>query len=269
MGALNQLNSGTTTFFEWCHNNKTPEHTDASIDALFDAGIRAVFGHGTVKPKPKEGEPHFSEIRHPVGEIKRLRNGRLSDDKALVTLAMCILGPDYATREVTLEDFRMAREFDILSSAHIWGRDDRRVKEGYHLIAGEGLLTPKHNVVHGNYLDDAELKVIVDSGAFVTSTPPVELQSGHGEPLSRKVLALGGHPSLGADLEIPVAGDMFHVMRYTLQMVRLFDNRERAVSRMPIMELNHLSRQALEWTTLNNARTLCLMDRIGSLTPGK
>ena len=269
LGALNQLNSGTTTFFEWCHNNKTPEHTNASIDALFDAGLRAVFGHGTVKPKPKEGEPHFSEIPHPMGEIKRLRSSRLSDDRALVTLAMCILGPDYATREVTLEDFRMARELDILSSAHIWGRDDRRVKEGYHLIAREGLLGPKHNVVHGNYLDDAELKVIVDSGASVTSTPTVELQSGHGEPLPRRVLAMGGRPSLGADLEINVAGDMFHVMRYTLQTVRLFNNREKAASRMPIMELNHFSRQALEWATLNNAKALGLEDRIGSLTPGK
>jgi 5-methylthioadenosine/S-adenosylhomocysteine deaminase len=269
LGSLNQLNSGTTTLFEWCHNNKTPEHTDASIDALFDSGIRSIFGHGTVKPKPREGEPHFSEIPHPIGEIKRLRNSRLSDNRGLVTLAMCILGPDYATQEVTLEDFRMARELDILSSAHIWGRDDRRVKDGYHLIAREGLLGPKHNVVHGNYLDDAELKVIVDSGASVTSTPPVELQSGHGEPLTRRVLALGGRPSLGADLEITVAGDMFHVMRYALQTIRLFDNRERAGSRMPIMELNHLSRQALEWATVNNARALGLGDRIGSLTPGK
>ena len=78
------MNCGTTTIFEWCHNNKTPEHTDASLDAVFDSGIRAVFGHGTIKPEPKEGEPHFSEIPHPRDLVERLRKGRLSDDEARV-----------------------------------------------------------------------------------------------------------------------------------------------------------------------------------------
>ena len=33
-GALNQLNAGTTTLVDWCHNNPTPEHTDAAIEGL-------------------------------------------------------------------------------------------------------------------------------------------------------------------------------------------------------------------------------------------
>ncbi len=270
VGTLNQLNSGATTIFDWCHNNKTPEHSDASIDALFDSGIRAVFGHGTVKPKQKEGEPHFSEIPHPRSELLRLRKGRLSDEKGLVTLAACILGSDYATKEVTLTDFRMVKELDILSSAHIWGRDDRRVKEGYHLLAKEGLLGPKHNLVHGNLLDDAELKVIVDSGVSVTSSATVELASRGAEPLIRRVLALGGFPSIGSDIEVSVAGDMFHVMRYALQTTRLFSNLERQANGLPPSEkAEFFSRDALKWATINNAKALCMEDRIGSLTPGK
>ena len=34
IGALNQLNGGVTTLFDWCHNNPTPEHSDGAIDAL-------------------------------------------------------------------------------------------------------------------------------------------------------------------------------------------------------------------------------------------
>jgi 5-methylthioadenosine/S-adenosylhomocysteine deaminase len=34
MGALNQLDGGVTTLVDWCHNNPTPAHTDAAIDAL-------------------------------------------------------------------------------------------------------------------------------------------------------------------------------------------------------------------------------------------
>ena len=33
VGALNQINCGTTTLVDWCHNNPTPAHNDAGIDA--------------------------------------------------------------------------------------------------------------------------------------------------------------------------------------------------------------------------------------------
>ena len=32
-GSLNQLNGGTTTLADWCHNNPTPAHNDAAITA--------------------------------------------------------------------------------------------------------------------------------------------------------------------------------------------------------------------------------------------
>ena len=52
-GALNQLNCGTTTLVDWCHNNPTPRHTDAAIAGLRESGIRAAFFHGSPKPDPK------------------------------------------------------------------------------------------------------------------------------------------------------------------------------------------------------------------------
>ena len=107
-GALTQIDAGTTTIFDWCHNNSTPEHTDAAVDALFDSGIRAIFGHGTIKPKPQPGQAHFSQVPHPVKEIDRLRRGRFAGDDGLVSLAMAILGPDYSTLEVCRQDFRAA-----------------------------------------------------------------------------------------------------------------------------------------------------------------
>ncbi len=269
IGALAQIHAGTTTLFDWCHNNATPAHTDAAIDALFDSGIRALFGHGTPKPDPKEGEPHYSTIPHPEDEIRRLRTGRLSGDAALVTLAMAILGPDYSTLEVALHDFRLAREWGLLSSAHIWGTADRLVKEGYFRLEREGLLGPDHNVVHGNYLDDDELLVIVDSVASVTATPPVELQKHPAESLPGRVLELGGRPSIGADIEIYAGGDMFHVMRFALQGQRIFDNISYAAAGAGGEKTILPARRALEWATINNARALGLEDRIGSLTPGK
>ena len=38
MGALTSINSGITTLVDWCHNNPTPDHTDAAIDGLEEFG---------------------------------------------------------------------------------------------------------------------------------------------------------------------------------------------------------------------------------------
>src|SRR5690242_9674557 len=56
IGALSQLDAGTTTLVDWCHNNPTPDHTDRDVDALVESGIRAVFMHGSPKPDPKPGQ---------------------------------------------------------------------------------------------------------------------------------------------------------------------------------------------------------------------
>jgi 5-methylthioadenosine/S-adenosylhomocysteine deaminase len=292
MGALGQVDSGVTTIFDWCHNNSTPAHTDAAIDALFASGIRAVFGHGTVKPKPKPGEPHFSQIPHPMAEIRRLRQGRLSNDGSLVALAMAILGPDYSTLDVCRSDFRAARDLALLSSAHVWGRANRLVAGGYGAIAAEGLLGPDHNITHGNYIDDDELKIIVDSGASVTSTATIEMGNHVRPPLTGRVQRLGGSPSIGVDSEVKTKGDMFAEMRFALQIQRLFANLETVrniesaqdgeaaefarnnlstigTGGSLIKEQSFKTRDALEWATTNNAKALRLDHLIGSLTPGK
>lgn len=292
VGCYNQLDAGTTTVFDWCHNNSTPDHTDAGVDGLSASGIRAVFGHGTVKPKPKEGEPHFSTIPHPISEIERLRKGQYFSSEGLLTLAMCILGPDYSTIDVNLHDFRAARELDLLSSAHIWGRDNRLVPEGYRRIAKEGLLGPDHNMAHANYMDDDEIQLIVDCGASITSTSPVEIRTHVREPVIGRVIAAGGKPSIGVDSEVVVTGDMFNTMRVAISVQRIFNNlktAERIESNEDpegakyakenlkqigtggsiIKEISVRAREALEWATINNARALRLDHKIGSLTPGK
>src|SRR6202035_2437875 len=115
MGGLNQIHCGTTTLVDWCHNNPTPDHTDAAIDGLDEAGIRAVFLHGSPKPNPKPGQRHFSEIPMPRSEVRRLRAGRFAGDDGLITFGLAILGPYYSTDEVTREDVMLARELDLIA----------------------------------------------------------------------------------------------------------------------------------------------------------
>ena len=270
IGALNQINLGATTIFDWCHNNATSAHTDGAIQGLKESGIRAVFGHGSPKPDAKKGSLPFTHIPHPRSELERLRKGSLSDDHGIITLAMAALGVDFSTWEVTEHDFRLAKELDLIISAHVWGAPNRINPDGYKKLSKLGLLDKRHNMVHGNYLTDPELKIVIDSGASVTITPEVEIQMGHGSPLIGRVRAMGGKPSLGVDIESNISGDMFTVMRMALQPQRMIDNQGVAVAtKAPAQALSIKPREALQWATIDSARALGLDRKVGSLKPGK
>jgi 5-methylthioadenosine/S-adenosylhomocysteine deaminase len=268
MGALNQINAGATTLVDWCHNNATPDHTDAAVKGLSDAGIRAVFLHGSTKPDPKPGQKHFSEIPMPRPEIERLRKGRFAAD-GLMTLGLAILGPYYSIWDVTRADVKLADEFDLICSMHVGGGVPM-VADGFERLAAEGLIGKNFNVVHGNDIKPEVLRTIVERGGNFTVTAEVELQMGYGDPLTGALHALGSPVSIGTDVEAAARGDMFTAMRVTLQ-----HERNRAITatlretgqrpeRMPVT-----CRHALEWATVNGTRMAGLDHRAGSLTPGK
>jgi len=268
MGALNQINGGATTLVDWCHNNPTPEHTDAAVKGLSDAGIRAVFLHGSPKPNPKPGQKHFSEIPMPRSEIERLRKGRFAAD-GLMTLGLAILGPYYSIWEVTRADVALANELDLICSMHVGGGVPM-VADGFERLAREGLIGANFNVVHGNDIKPEVIRAIVERGGLFTVTAEIELQMGYGHPLTGALMALSSPVSIGTDVEPAARGDMFTAMRVTLQHERF-----RAITRtlhqtgerpeqMPVT-----CRQALEWTTVNGARMAGLGHRTGSLAPGK
>jgi 5-methylthioadenosine/S-adenosylhomocysteine deaminase len=268
VGALHQLHAGTTTLADWCHVNHTPEHTDAAIDGLEASGIRAAFLHGSPKPDPDPGQPHFSEIPIPRAEIERLRRGRLASDDALVTLGLAVLGPQMSVWSVCDADFRLARDLGLVASMHVSG--PLLTPDGFERLAAAGLIGPRTNVVHGNDLTPAQLRLLADAGASFTVAPEVELQMGFGEPLTGRLRALGCPVSLGSDIGSAGAGDMFGVARFALQARRHADTlAHRAASGAPPPAVGVPVREALRWATLDGARMLCLDRRIGSLTPGK
>ncbi|MGH6997457.1 MAG: amidohydrolase family protein, partial [Phenylobacterium sp.] len=149
VGALAQIDAGTTTLVDWCHNNPTPDHTDAAVEALAESGIRGAFFHGSPKPDAQPGQPHFSEVPHPATEVERLRRGRFSSDDGLLTLGLAILGPHYSTLPVALADFRLARDLGLVASMH-QGGGPARSPGGWEALIEAGLVGPRVNIVHGN-----------------------------------------------------------------------------------------------------------------------
>ena len=271
VGALNQINAGVTTVFDWCHNNPTPAHSDRAIDGLTESGIRAVFGHGTPKPKLNEGGVPTEEHLHPPQEVKRIRSERLAADDGLVTMAMCIRGPDLAGLEACAHDISLAKEFGLIASMHIGGRTmaNRRTPDGTAQLAKAGLLGPHINVVHGNKLTDEEIALYVDAGASFTMTPEVEMQMGHGYPVTGRVRRHGIEPSVGIDVESNIGTNVLQAARFALQVQRGLDNAETNARGEEVKETSIPARRALEWATIEGAKALGLDRKIGSLAPGK
>lgn len=269
MGALTSINSGTTTIVDWCHNNPTPEHTDAAIDGLEESGIRAAFFHGSPKPNPKPGEKHFSEQSMPRTEVERLMKGRFSRRDGLLSLGLAILGPTYSVWDVTRRDMELAKETGLIVSMHVGG-GAAMVPDGFERLAAEKLLSAKVNIVHGNNLSDHVLKITTHAGVQYTVTADVEFQMGFCDPLTGKLRALKSPVSIGTDVEMSARADLFGCMRATLQAQRNLDNIEHWKAHNAAPEKVSITcREALEWATVNGAKMLHQEDRIGSLTPGK
>ena len=273
MGALNQINGGTTTVLDWCHVVRDAEMTDAAIDGLAESGLRAVFARGTSKPPPDPAgrQPPWWEVHYPREEIARLRRGRLGNDRGRITLAMATLGPDLATWEVAREEVRIAREHGLLHSAHTWGRAGRRrVEDGYWRLAKEGLLGPDHNIAHGNGLGDEELAMLLDHGCSLTATCLAEMLNSERVAVPGRVARAGGLPSLGTDVCTYFNSSMLAELRRAFVMQREADNRALAAhGAWPSTAHATRTRDAVTWATLGGAKALRLDHRIGTLTPGK
>lgn len=272
-GAMNQLNAGTTTLVDWCHNNPTPEHADAAVDALDRSGIRAAFFHGSPKPDPKPGQAPFWEVPHPRSEIERLKADPRFATGGLLSLGMAILGPNYSTLQVAVADFVLAREHGLIASMH-QGGGVPRAADGWDVLEREGLLGSATNIVHGNDLSDGRLSRFSELGVSFSVTPENEMAQGHGHPIIGRLRARGVMPSIGADLESSLSGEMLTAARIALAHQRALDNqafRQAASGSDPVIPPTSTTRtvEALQWVTTAGARMLGQSHRIGSISPGK
>jgi 5-methylthioadenosine/S-adenosylhomocysteine deaminase len=142
--------------------------------------------------------------------------------------------------------------------------------DAFRQLAREGLITPKVNVVHGNGMDDDELRVLIDYGATFTITPEIEMQMGFSLCITGRLLAGGARPSLGVDTETSSSSEIFQVMRFAMQLQRYLDHQsawQGAGAPMAVVSVS--AREVLRWATAEGARAAGLDGEIGALAPGK
>lgn len=256
-GALNQLNCGTTSVGDWCHNVLSPEHADAAVEGLVQAGIRAVFLHGTPYRSP--------DTPHPLAEIDRLLDGPVRDH-ALLTLGMALQGPQYSSAETALADFRAGAERGLVVSMHQSGGEP---SPGWDAVRAAGLFSSLTNIVHGADLPDDWIKTLVEAGVTFTTTPENELGQGHGTPITGSLLSLGAAPSLGTDIDTAVPGTVLTAARIALAHQRsLAHAHHRQTTGMYANTPSVTGKQALAWATVEGAKALGLADKVGRIEVG-
>ncbi|MCD2172523.1 amidohydrolase family protein [Rhizobium sp. C4] len=264
LGSLEALDAGITTLYDWSHNNNSPDHSDAAVRGLKDAGMRAVFGYGNSN---REWVP-VSSLPSDFADVKRVRDTHFASDDGLVTMAFAARGPQFATLDVTEEDFRKARELGLRITVHVgdglWGMNKPLVQ-----LNDRGLLADDTTYVHCTTLHDEDFKLMADTGGTASISPDLELNMGHGFPATLKLLQFGVRPSISIDIVTTVAGDMFNAMRALLSGTRSVVNdialrEKRTVDPLPLM-----TRDVLEFATLRGAIACGLGHKTGSLTKGK
>ncbi|WP_202076508.1 amidohydrolase family protein [Caldalkalibacillus salinus] len=264
-GALEALDAGVTTLLDYSML-ETPEHADACIKGLQDAHVRGVFAHGP------SGDGKYwsrdSELRHPE-DSRRVKAAYFQSDDQLLTMALGIRGPEFSAWETAVDDIQLARELDCIAAMHIgfgtWGPHDHSIQRLYDA----NLLGPDLNLVHVNTVQDHEYKLIAETGASVSVTPEVEMMMGHGYPITGKVHKHDGLVTLGVDVVVSTAGDMFSQMKFALQAERAIQNQQILESGEMPQELQITTDDMLQFAIPNGAKALGLDHKIGTLEVGK
>lgn len=266
LGAVSALDSGITTMLDWSHVQNSPEHADAAILGLQDAGIRGVFAHGW--PLVDGASWMFDSARGHPEDIRRLRSRYFSSDDQLLTLAMAGRGPEMARRETWLGDLRLARELDIRSTIHMGAYSRNASVRAIAQMNDAGVLGDDLTFVHCCFCGDDEIAMMAHHGVSASLGVHCELNAqGIGDiPLDR-LLAAGIRPSLSGDTETKCSGDMFTQMRHAFAHYRSWmgGNHSHARNAPATISL----RDVLEFATIAGARANGLEHKVGSLTPGK
>ncbi|MFT4011518.1 MAG: amidohydrolase family protein [Nocardioidaceae bacterium] len=262
ISTLGALDAGITSMLDFFHNPRTPEHSDAAIEALAAAGIRAV--HTSCGPIAGESDGSWP------GDLARLRDRYFPSDDQLLTLRMGTIGAAFANPQIALgvERVRHARELGIpLTSDGIAGVEaSDRVLE----LARAGLLDENVALIHCLDISAEAWRAIADHGVSVSipTTSDATIGIWDSVPSVQKALDVGIRPSLSVDVEAVLSPDMFTQMRTLLNIQRMmvFARRHQGESDHPAALTN---RDVLEMATIEGARFNGTFDKTGTLTPGK
>lgn len=270
-GALSALDAGTTTVADFVHAVGTPEHADEAARAIKASGLRAVWLYGLNDTGTTP--PAFDGPAARLADARRVRAAHFPGDAVAERVTMGVAASEIGSVpwDTTREEYGLARELDVLLSAHtnsVWLPTPTPEIE---LLHRDGLLRGRQLHAHGNTSSERELRLLAEAGAALVSTPETELQMGMGFPMFARAAASGVIVGIGTDIQANNSADAFAAMRLGMQGENVRRN-QGILDSSGIFGLSGVAvtvRQMLGHATIGGARALGLDGVTGSLEPGK
>ncbi|HKO32862.1 MAG TPA: amidohydrolase family protein [Candidatus Limnocylindria bacterium] len=274
-GSLECLNAGITTLVDWSHIMNTADHGDEALRGLQDSGIRSVFAFGFPNTSIQDwwfGPDYGGSVERINGDHARRMRERLSDDSALITMALATRGTNFCKEDVVRFEWELAKELGINITVHVAMDRFGYTKMQLRRLQELDLLYPNTTYIHSSHLLDDEWDLVASSGGNVSLAPQIELQMGHGWAPAQVASKHGIPVGLSSDVATTASADQFTQMHAIFASER---GRRHEVAWNDDLDGNEPtpdlidSRQVLRWATIDGARVAGVADRTGSITPGK
>jgi len=290
VACLSEISEGITTGTDTSQSSHTPEHTDAMIKGLMDSGRRMVYAYTGGIDRSGEGIPY--EFPGAPGDtakgIGRIAKAYFTSKDQLVTLGFGG-GPGPAAPGATFTGWQLARAFG--ASIHNHNVGGANVVLNAAADARNGTDWSDVTFIHCTRWQDEPLAQISygssgypkenrskaweiwrDRGAHVSIAVLIEMQMRHGMPPFQQALDHGILPSLSPDVDTNMTTDPFSLMRGAFCLQRALANDlafpESNPGGLPIPQAV-TARQVIEMATIAGAASNRLLDKVGTLTPGK
>lgn len=261
LGALESLRFGTTTIVDlyW--------HADAIGEAFAEVGVRGVLGESI-------SETDLLKVGHDDWGFDRKR-GEETFRRAEAVIAKwhgrhddrfrCIVSPhapDDCSPELLADIKALAARHGLPITMHVSQSrsESQRLMKWYGkgsiaFLADQGLLGPGLIASHCCFLDDEEIRMMAQSGAWIAHLPMINAKRGYAAP-TPGMLAAKARLTVGAD---NMTGDMVMATRTAIIVARIL---ARSSTLLP-------PREAIRLATIEGAKALGQEDRIGSIEVGK
>jgi 5-methylthioadenosine/S-adenosylhomocysteine deaminase len=248
--AVASLDAGITTIIDACHSSRSPEHTDAALDALDDSGIRALHMVGAAMDKK-------APTAHLPGDLKRLAENW---NQGIGLVRVGLFG------QLNLDWWKVARSLDMRILTEFIGDLAKLGPE----FAEPGVLGPHNIFNHCTRIPEETWKLFGAAGVNVTVNPRSDALFGFDDEsfAYQQAVDHGLTPAIGIDLDTAFGSDLFCEMHalFGQQRSAMRYRRFHGEAGVPVP----ISVEAvLKAATVNGARAAGLESEIGTLTPGK